>query len=64
MEAHMRKFLAGLAVGLALGTASSAVAARLVGDSGYLFGFTVTYDGETVCDDPWIWAGGINEIEC
>lgn len=60
----MRKFLTGVAVGLAMGTATTAFAAKMVGDSGYLFGYEVKVDGETVCSDPWIWTGGINEIEC
>jgi len=60
----MRKFFAGLAVGLALGTASTAMAAMVAGDSGFLFGFTVTYNGEEICSDPWVWTGGIKEIEC
>ena len=59
-----RKFIAGIGVGLALGTAATATAAQMVGDSGYLFGYTVTIGGEAICYDPWIWTGGINEIEC
>lgn len=60
----MGKFVAGLALGLAIGTATSAVAAKMVGDSGYLFGYDVKVEGETICSDPWVWRSGINEIEC
>jgi len=60
----MRKFLAGVALGLALGTATTALAAKMVGDSGYLFGFDVKVNGKKVCSDPWIWTNGLNEIEC
>lgn len=60
----MRKFFAGVAVGIAISASGAAVAAVIRGDSGYLLGYDVTVEGEVVCSDPWVWTGGINEIEC
>lgn len=59
----MRKFLAGVGVGLALGAASAAGAAQLVGNSGYLTGWSVVLDGEEICYMPFIWTA-TKEIEC
>lgn len=59
----MKKFIAGVLLGLCLGVALTASAAKLVGDSGFLMGWDVTVDGDTVCSDPYVWPG-INEIEC
>lgn len=59
----MRKFLAGLCLGLVLGTALSSVAAVIAGDSGYATGWTVMKDGEAICSDPYVWTG-TREIEC
>lgn len=59
----MRKFLLGLAAGLAIGFAGSATAARLVGDSGYLSGWSVTKEGEEICYMPFVWTA-TKEIEC
>ncbi len=59
----MKRFGIGLLLGLCLGIAATASAAKLVGESGYLMGWDITIDGETVCSDPYVWPG-INEIEC
>jgi hypothetical protein len=58
------KFIAGLIVGFGLGCASLAGAASLVGSHGYLMGYDVKVNGRVVCSDPWVWTGGLNEIEC
>ena len=59
----MRKFGLGLALGLAIGFAGTASAANLIGSSGYLMGWTVTVDGDEVCDSPYAWSS-TKEIEC
>ena len=59
----MRKFGAGLAIGLLLGMAGTSVAAQMVGGTGYLMGWDVEKDGDTICSDPFIWPG-TKEIEC
>ena len=60
----MRRFILGLVCGVALGVAGTAVAASVVGGSGYLLGWDVTSnDGETICGDPYVWTA-TREIEC
>jgi hypothetical protein len=36
---------------------------KLVGGPGYLQGWTITHDGEEICDDPYVWDAS-KEIEC
>lgn len=59
----MLKFWVGLTCGLTLGAAGSSTAAQLVGSSGYLTGWTVTLDGDEICDMPYVWTA-TKEIEC
>jgi hypothetical protein len=39
-------------LGLVLGGAATAFAALLVGDDGYVFGWSVVKDNEEICSDP------------
>lgn len=59
----MRKFVAGFIAGALTALAASALAAQIVGSNGWLNGWEVTKDGETICDDPYVWVG-TREIEC
>jgi|CXWL01.1.fsa_nt_gi hypothetical protein len=60
----MRRFATGLLMGLILGAVPPALAARFVGASDYLLGWdVVTTDGDTPCQDPWVWVE-THEIEC
>lgn len=59
----MRKFGAGLLIGLSIGFAATASAAQIVGSTSYLFGWEVEKDGETICTDPFIWKETM-QIEC
>jgi hypothetical protein len=59
----MKKLAIGFMIGLAAGAAVPAAAAKLVGDTGYLFGWTVTKDGEDICYMPFVWTATL-EIEC
>jgi hypothetical protein len=59
----MKKLTIGFIIGLAAGAAVPAVAATIVGNTGYLSGWTVTKDGNEICYMPYIWTS-IREIEC
>lgn len=59
----MRQFSIGMILGLAIGVAASASAASIQGSSGYLMGWDVLINGDSVCSDPYIWKI-TKEIEC
>ena len=59
----MKKLAIGFIIGLAAGTAAPVAAAALVGNTGYLFGWTVTKDGDEICYMPFVWTA-TREIEC
>ena len=59
----MKRFVFGLVIGLLLGIAATASAAQLLGGTGYLLGWDVVKDTDTICSDPYIWIG-TKEIEC
>lgn len=60
----MTRFLAGVVLGLLLGSAATALAARLVGNDGYLLGWTVIdRHDRKICDEPFVWTG-TRELQC
>lgn len=59
----MKKFLLGVVVGIVLSAGASVLAAGVFGEDGFLLGWDVQKDGETVCSDPYIWISA-KEIEC
>lgn len=59
----MKKLTIGFIIGLAAGAAVPAVAASIVGSTGYLSGWTVTKNGNEICYMPYVWTS-IREIEC
>lgn len=59
----MKKFSVGLITGLLLGAVVPVSAAAVVGSTGYIFGWTVTMDGNEICDAPFVWVE-LREIEC
>ena len=48
----MTRFIAGVFVGFVIALALSAYAARIVGESGTLQGWSVIIEGEEACSDP------------
>ncbi len=59
----MRKYLIGFIAGLSIGAAVPVAAATIVGNTGYLYGWSVTKNGYEICYMPYIWTS-IREIEC
>jgi len=59
----MRKYLIGFFAGIVMGATIPAAAATIVGNMGYLSGWSVTKDGEEICYMPFVWPS-IREIEC
>ena len=59
----MRKYITGFILGIAVGAVVPAAAATLVGNTGYLSGWTVTKNGDEICYMPYVWTS-IREIEC
>jgi len=58
----MLRFVVGVVIGVSVGVAASAYAARVVG-SGALDGWTVTRDGDEICSDPSVdWV--MKRIDC
>ncbi len=58
----MKGFVFGFILGVTVAS-GAASAALVVGQNGYLSGWTVTKDGEEICDSPFAWTA-IKEIEC
>ena len=59
----MKKLTIGFIAGLAFGAAVPAVAASIVGSTGYLIGWSVTKNGNEICYMPYVWTA-TREIEC
>lgn len=59
----MRNLAIGLTTGLLVGFAGTALAAQFVREVGYLSGWFVIMNGETLCADPYVWPVS-HEIEC
>jgi len=53
----------GFVLGLVVGGGGTALAQKIIGGNGFLFGWTVTAGGDEICSDPWVWTA-IKEIEC
>jgi hypothetical protein len=60
---EMKRFLAGLAIGLFIGASGVAVAATITGPNGFLNGWTVTRGKEVVCQSPFVHAN-MQQIDC
>ena len=58
----MKGFILGFILGATVAS-GAASAALIVGQNGYLTGWSVTKDGEEVRDSPYAWTA-TREIEC
>lgn len=59
----MRTLLVGVVIGVFFGATGTALAARVVGDQGFLLGWDVKVGSEVVCRDPYVWPT-LQEIDC
>lgn len=59
----MKQFIFGVVLGLTLGLLATSGAARVIGLDGYLRGWDVTIQGDTLCTNPYVW-NVTRHIEC
>jgi len=62
-RAVMKRFIAGVVVGVLIGSGAEALAAAIVGEDGPISGWTVLVEGEEACSDPVVRVR-TREIEC
>ncbi len=60
---NMSKKIVAFLFGMLVGAAGSAMAAQIVGANGFLIGWDVQKNGETICSSPFVWIS-LREIEC
>jgi len=60
----MRSFIFGVILGASIALPVTVFAGGVwAGGAGFMMGYDVVIDGETVCHDPYIWPA-TREIEC
>ncbi len=59
----MRRFLAGVVLGLVVGSAAASFAATVTGPNGFLNGWTVTRGTQVLCQSPFVHANK-QQIDC